>query len=310
MSDITLKTMPFIEHSSKIENLRGAKANSIEGEKIRLQRATKEFEAVVFNEMLKTMRKTIPESSLSEGTPFSGGYGKDLFTQMFDTQLSKQVSDGGDGSISKMLYKQLERVIEAEYKGKSDANPIDNLNDAKRAPIELNQKNFIDTPRTFRTLPQTDKINKLHKLDNSNIKSETDPILRNFGPIIEEAASKHAIDSSVIASVIKAESNGDRKAVSPAGAKGLMQLIDSTASDLKVRHVFNPRENIMAGTKYLKEQVNRFGDLKLALAAYNAGPGNVEKFNGIPPFKETIAYVNKVMENIDHFEAIKLKVTK
>ena len=307
MSDISLKTMPFVENSSQLENLRGTKANSLEGEKTRLQKATKEFEAVVFNEMLKTMRKTIPESSLSEGAPFSGGYGKDIFTQMFDDHLSKKMSDGGDGSISKMLYSQLERIIEAEYKGKSDVNSLGNLNDSKRVPIKLHQKNFIESPRKFKTLPKTNNVKEFYKIDNSKIKSETDPILRKFGSIIEEAAKKHAIDSSVIASVIKAESNGDRKAVSSAGAKGLMQLIDSTASELEVQHIFNPRENIMAGTKYLKEQINRFGDLKLALAAYNAGPSNVEKFNGIPPFKETIAYVNKVMENIDHFETIKTK---
>ncbi|RKX21106.1 MAG: hypothetical protein DRP35_04945 [Candidatus Zixiibacteriota bacterium] len=307
MSDISLKTMPFVENTSQLENLKGTKANSIKGEKARLQKATKEFESMVFNEMLKTMRKTIPESSLSEGVPFSGGYGKDIFTQMFDSHLSKKVSDDGNGSISKMLYNQLERIIEAEYEEKSNVSILNNLNDSKRTPIKLHQKNFIESPRKFQALPKTDKVKEFYELDNLKNKSETDPILRQFGSIIEEAGKKHEIDSSLIASIIKVESNGDRKAMSPAGAKGLMQLIDSTASELKVQNIFNPRENIMAGTKYLKEQINRFGDLKLALAAYNAGPSNVEKYDGIPPFKETIAYINKVMENINHFEAIKTK---
>ena len=102
----------------------------------------------------------------------------------------------------------------------------------------------------------------------------------------------------LVSAVIKAESNGDPKAVSTAGAKGLMQLIDSTASDMGVRNVFDPRENIEGGVKYLRKMINRFGDIKKALAAYNAGPEAVKRYEGIPPYRETKNYVEKVLKNL------------
>jgi len=102
----------------------------------------------------------------------------------------------------------------------------------------------------------------------------------------------------LVASVIKAESNGDPKAVSTAGAKGLMQLIDSTASDMGVRDVFDPHENIEGGVKYLRKMINQFGDIKKALAAYNAGPEAVKRYEGVPPYRETKNYVEKVLKNL------------
>ena len=118
----------------------------------------------------------------------------------------------------------------------------------------------------------------------------------DFNDIINSAAKKYNISSSIIKSVIKAESNFNPTVVSTAGAMGLMQLMPETARALKVDDAFDPLQNIEGGVRYLKDMLEKFGgNLELALAAYNAGPGNVVKYGGIPPFKETQSYVNKIM---------------
>ncbi len=117
-----------------------------------------------------------------------------------------------------------------------------------------------------------------------------------YEQIINRKSSKYNIKPSIIKAVITAESNWNPKAVSKKGAIGLMQLMPSTASDMKIRNPYNPEENIEGGTRYLRYLLDRFnGSLDLALAAYNAGPSRVEKSGGIPSIRETRLYVKSVL---------------
>lgn len=115
--------------------------------------------------------------------------------------------------------------------------------------------------------------------------------------IFEKAAKKYDISVNLLKAVGKAESNFNEKAVSRSGAQGIMQLMPATAASLGVKDSFDAEENIMGGAKYLSGLLKKYdGNTKLALAAYNAGSGNVAKYGGIPPFKETQNYVVKVMK--------------
>ncbi|MBI4805478.1 MAG: lytic transglycosylase domain-containing protein [Desulfovibrio sp.] len=111
---------------------------------------------------------------------------------------------------------------------------------------------------------------------------------------IKQAAAKHGLDPSLVQALMEIESGGDAAAVSPKGAQGLMQIMPGTAKELNLSDPFDPSANIDAGSRYLRDQLKSFGDVRLALAAYNAGPEAVRKYAGIPPFPETQRYVAAV----------------
>jgi soluble lytic murein transglycosylase-like protein len=126
--------------------------------------------------------------------------------------------------------------------------------------------------------------------------SDTGSESTQYEDIIQQASNRWGVDSSLIKAVIKAESGFNTKAVSNAGAQGLMQLMPSTAKNLGVSDPYDPKQNIMAGTRYLKGQLERFDNKEeLALAAYNAGPGAVKRYGGVPPYTQTQNYVKKVL---------------
>lgn len=126
-----------------------------------------------------------------------------------------------------------------------------------------------------------------------------------YDDIIDSASQRWGVDFSLVKAVIHAESAFDKEAVSVAGARGLMQLMPATAAQLQVREIHDPWQNIQAGTRYLRMMLDRFkGDVRHALAAYNAGEGNVRKYGGIPPFDETRHYVSKVTELEARYRAL------
>ncbi len=120
-----------------------------------------------------------------------------------------------------------------------------------------------------------------------------------FNEIIIEASQKFDVDAALVSAVIKAESDYNPKIVSHKGARGLMQLMPATAKRFGVANSFDPRENIHGGTRYLRWLLNKFdGNADLAVAAYNAGEGNVMKYDGVPPFRETVNYINRIAKHI------------
>jgi soluble lytic murein transglycosylase-like protein len=130
--------------------------------------------------------------------------------------------------------------------------------------------------------------------------SAAEPSVTELRQLLSNAGAAHNIDSDLLASVVHAESGGNARAVSRTGAQGLMQLMPSTASAVGVHDAFVAAQNVEGGTRYLDALLTRYHDnIALALAAYNAGPGAVDKYRGVPPFRETRAYVARVIREFN-----------
>lgn len=128
----------------------------------------------------------------------------------------------------------------------------------------------------------------------------------DYADLVKDAANRYRIPQPLIYAVIQVESNFDPNAVSKAGAQGLMQLMPGTAAEMGITDAFDPAQNVMGGSQYLSKLLAMFkGDRKLALAAYNAGPGNVKKYGDVPPFKETQRYIRKIEDLTGSFSARK-----
>ena len=256
MKTLGLKTDIEFNHISTTPEI---SKNLDDAKKIKIAKTARDFESLLTSMMLKNMNST------SQSLGGEESYGGDYFDTIFQQQISSQMSKGKGLGIAQMLYKKLTgEDLNAPIGIKNSIDPINLINNSPVQSIK----------------PSDSSYQRLNKFEN----------------IIDDASKIYGVDKNLIKSVILTESAGNDKAISKANAKGLMQLIDSTAKDMGVQNVFDPKENILGGTKYLSGLLRQYnGDVKLALAAYNAGPANVDKYNGVPPFSETKNYVTRVI---------------
>ncbi len=250
----------------------------------KLKKACREFEAIFISYILKSMRKATQKSDL-----FGGGFGSDIYQQIFDEKLAGTMSESGQLKIGDLLYNRYARLLGNHHEPirESDTRIV-------RAPeVPIEQKG--DATGNFIPVPERPD----GKQENHTLVSSIDRLISRFDNTINEAAEKFGLKPGLIRALIRQESAGDPEAISGKGAKGLMQLMDSTAAMLGVTDPFNPVQNIMGGARYLSQLLKRFsGDLVKAVASYNAGPGAVEKYNGIPPYPETRKYVRNILSSM------------
>jgi soluble lytic murein transglycosylase-like protein len=171
-----------------------------------------------------------------------------------------------------------------------------------RLYMSASGENFVDVP--------TDQITAIEKLEPEEEALLTPPAPVTAPPalqnkktlheIVQEVARRHNIDADFLESVIAAESGGNTRAVSRKGAQGLMQLMPDTASKLGVKNSFDPEANVEAGTRYLLDLLALYhNDVAKALAAYNAGPLRIQQYHGVPPYRETRAYVRRIINDFN-----------
>lgn len=285
MEELKLKTTNPLKHFTETPQTSGK--YSLE-ERQEIAKASKGFESLLTGMMLKSMTST------TEGLFGEDSYGGDFFDTIFNAEMSSQISESQGLGIAEQIYRKitgeeldLNALNQKSAKAVSEIGDINNTEVSSTGSTEKQKEVTVSDTDGFREIkPSNRTLDRVERFDN----------------LIDKAAEEFNIDRNIIKSIIMAESAGNEKAVSKANAKGLMQLMDGTATDMGVKNSFDPKQNIYGGAKYFSGLLRQYnGDLELSLAAYNAGPGNVQKYNGVPPFEETNTYIQRVIGYYNYF---------
>jgi soluble lytic murein transglycosylase-like protein len=205
------------------------------------------------------------------------------------------------------------RTLRAVQAGSSEQSNALCIQDYFKTPVQASSP-FQPTPAMPRELIPAQPADSVSPLSSQ---SENDGLSvpesrkekANIAACIKKAADKYDLSPALLQAVVKAESNFQARAISPAGAQGLMQLMPATARELGVEDPFDIEQNINGGAQYLRRMLDQFdGNLKLALSAYNAGPGTVNRYNGNVPYAETQAYVARVLGYAEQFSTLGRRV--
>ena len=278
---------------------------------IKLKQATEAFEAIFIAQLLKSMRS----SSLEDKSKEESGFGKDIMLSMADESVAKQLAKTGMIGVGEVLYNHLLKRLDDDTPASTGLQITSERHIDGIAPPRSVTEVMPESSRQVRPTvsswnaeaPKAPTDAVPEAVESQVGEYESVPLVRQsaardrlsrYIDDIRDASIETKLPEELIRAVIMQESSGNENATSSRGAAGLMQLMPDTARSLGVSDPYDAGENIKGGARYLRQMIDRFGNLESALAAYNAGPGNVEKHQGIPPFAETQKYVKRILSQL------------
>jgi len=273
----------------------GPPANPAAAGAPKLEQAAREFERLLVERMLTAMQE-----SLDEGLFPSQGAGADWYTSLFNQEVSREISSGQGLGVARSLLDQLGSQAAPSQAGGAGEDLLGLARGAgARAGLasldrafELRRKEREG--ELLEPLSTLSRRSELYRAARAESTAADSPRRAEMKALVREVAAEVGVDARLALALVETESGFNPHARSPKGAMGLAQLMPDTARGLGVRDPLDPRQNLKGGLTYLKRMLEKYQDRDLALAAYNAGPGAVDRHKGIPPYRETRAYVARI----------------
>lgn len=256
--------------------------------------AGREFERLLVEQMLRSMQESLDEGMFSQQ-----GVSNDWYGSLFNQELSRELTEGPGLGVARTLLQQLDTEggtpdsLAEGLRSLRGAGSQAGLASLDRAFELRRREREAESLEPLASLERRSEYYRAARAESTATRADS-PRKSELKALVREVAAQVGVDERLALALVETESGFNSRARSPKGALGLTQLMPDTARGLGVHDPLDPRQNVKGGLTYLKNMLERYQDRRLALAAYNAGPGAVDRHEGIPPYKETRAYVARI----------------